>query len=124
MASRGHARFPGFPLRRDRLCVWVKRRGEPLAHESLPLRAIEENGVANVVFPKEGRPHEGDTLGRHRGATALGLADGAYPPGAILRAPGGFGIDADVAVGGMEDAFPGAKLVKARGVHHGPGALE
>ena len=72
-----------------------------------------------AVLPVQGRPDE-EELRRAAGrrTTDLGLADGAYAPGAVLGAVHRRGIHRHGLAGVADLALPAPELREARGVHH------
>src|SRR5262249_18310388 len=104
--------------RRDRLGRRVdgQDRRVLVPHEAVGV--LEDAEVRALVLPVDRRPEkEGVRRRRLRRAAALGLAERAQPPGAVLGAVDARALDRDVAPGVADPALPAPELREARDVH-------
>src|ERR1700677_473976 len=100
VARGGHALVAAVLDAGNLALAGIEGRDNALAHQGLAVRAVEEDGVGDVVFPEQRRPEEeGAAPALLRRAAGLRLADAAHAPGAVLGAEADRLVDPDLAVG-------------------------
>src|SRR6266436_3627147 len=98
----------------------IEGRNDAFPDQGLAARAVEEDGVGNVVVPHQRRPDEEHARRCSRHATDLALADVAHAPGAVLGPVADRFVDLDLPVRVAHHATPAAELVEAGSVHYAP----
>src|ERR1700732_2400694 len=84
----------------------VERRNDAFPDQGLAARAVEEDGVGNVVVPHQRCPEEEHPWRRSRRAAYLALANIAHAPRAILGPEADRFVDLDLPVRMAHHAAP------------------